>query len=61
VLPCSIDSSYSFRGIALNNLGYTRGTAEINIDQLTIEPGIYAVTGANGKLSPPRSMRQVFI
>ena len=39
------------QGIVLNNLGYSRGTAEIFVDHLVIEPGIYAVTGANGEVA----------
>jgi hypothetical protein len=59
VLPCRIDTdsladsinqgNNSHKGIAIDNLGYKRGTAEILIDHLIIEPGIYAVTGANGE------------
>lgn len=47
VLPFRIDADASKSiGIAVNNLGYSRGSAEITIDNLVIEPGIYAVTGA---------------
>lgn len=60
VLPCHIEDEVSstsnnereisqVKGIVLNNLGYSRGSAEIWIEHLVIEPGIYAVTGANGK------------
>lgn len=62
VLPCRIDSGLNSsgsknltgrgsQGIVLNNLGYSRGTAEIFVDHLAIEPGIYAVTGANGEVT----------
>lgn len=50
VLPCRIEPDSSSTSIALKNLGYSRGSAEIMIDHLTIEKGIYAVTGANGEL-----------
>ena len=45
LLPCNIGSS---RGIELSNLQYSRGTASVNVEQLVLEPGVYAVTGANG-------------
>jgi len=45
LLPCSIGST---SGIELSNLQYSRGTASVNVEQLVLEPGVYAVTGANG-------------
>ena len=50
-LPCQIDDEKQNNGININNLGYSRGSAEIMIDHLVIGPGIYAVTGANGELN----------
>ena len=55
LLPCRIGSTGDVAdkptpggGIVLNNLQYSRGTASVSIEHLVIEPGIYAVTGANG-------------
>lgn len=45
LLPCNIGST---SGIELSNLQYSRGTASVNVEQLVLEPGVYAVTGANG-------------
>ena len=45
LLPCNIGST---GGIELSNLQYSRGTATVNVEQLVLEPGVYAVTGANG-------------
>ena len=50
LLPCQINSENDKRGsIVLNNLQYSRGTASVSMEQLVVEPGIYAVTGANGR------------
>ena len=46
LLPCKIDSIEG--SIVLNNLQYSRGTASVSVENLVLEPGIYAVTGANG-------------
>lgn len=45
LLPCNIGGT---SGIELSNLQYSRGTASVNVEQLVLEPGVYAVTGANG-------------
>lgn len=50
MLPCRIDeASGKQQGVVLRNLEYSRGSADVMIEKLIIEPGIYAVTGANGK------------
>jgi ATPase subunit of ABC transporter with duplicated ATPase domains len=46
LLPCRIENAGG--DIVLNNLQYSRGTAEVSVEHLVIKPGIYAVTGANG-------------
>eukprot|EP00543_Licmophora_paradoxa_P002909 CAMPEP_0202449284 /NCGR_PEP_ID=MMETSP1360-20130828/8022_1 /ASSEMBLY_ACC=CAM_ASM_000848 /TAXON_ID=515479 /ORGANISM="Licmophora paradoxa, Strain CCMP2313" /LENGTH=514 /DNA_ID=CAMNT_0049067151 /DNA_START=212 /DNA_END=1756 /DNA_ORIENTATION=+ len=46
-LPCTVADDPS-SGITLNNLHYSRGSASVQLDQMSIKPGVYALTGANG-------------
>jgi ABC-type Mn2+/Zn2+ transport system ATPase subunit len=47
LLECRI-SSDSHGTMKLKGLSYTRGAASVYIEDVSITPGIYAVTGANG-------------
>jgi len=46
-LNCSIASGGSDE-LIVKSVAYTRGSASVRIDNLSLGPGIYAVTGANG-------------
>ena len=49
LLPCLVgNGAKRSGGIIMNNIQYTRGTASVSVEHMVIEPGIYAVTGANG-------------
>jgi len=53
LLNCSVndvqDADHSLNGLLeIHDLAYTRGVAAVKIDNLVLEPAIYAVTGANG-------------
>lgn len=52
LLSCSLDSangSEETQGVLkVKGLAYTRGSASVRLDDLSLLPGIYAVTGANG-------------
>eukprot|EP00560_Eucampia_antarctica_P006250 CAMPEP_0197827414 /NCGR_PEP_ID=MMETSP1437-20131217/4194_1 /TAXON_ID=49252 ORGANISM="Eucampia antarctica, Strain CCMP1452" /NCGR_SAMPLE_ID=MMETSP1437 /ASSEMBLY_ACC=CAM_ASM_001096 /LENGTH=685 /DNA_ID=CAMNT_0043428243 /DNA_START=646 /DNA_END=2703 /DNA_ORIENTATION=- len=47
ILPCKIDESNK-SNLVIENLAYTRGSASVDIDNISLTPGIYAVTGSNG-------------
>jgi len=47
-LSSSSSSSSSSSMLNIQGLSYTRGSASVSIDDLSISSGIYAVTGANG-------------
>lgn len=46
LVPCQVDSSNP--ALVLGNLHYQRGPAEAKVFNVTIGPGVYALTGANG-------------
>jgi len=49
LLDCTIsETNGSLNALAIDGLTYTRGSASVKIDDLSINPGIYALTGANG-------------
>jgi ABC-type multidrug transport system ATPase subunit len=49
LLDCSVDpDSSSSDMLLIDELGYTRGSASVEIKNLKLTPGIYALTGANG-------------
>lgn len=47
LIPCKI-AQREEDGITLRHVHYSRGTAEVHAEHVEIEPGIYALTGANG-------------
>lgn len=49
LLNCSVDPDSSSSGmLSIDDLRYTRGSASVEIKNLKLTPGIYALTGANG-------------
>jgi ABC-type Mn2+/Zn2+ transport system ATPase subunit len=49
LLDCTIsETNGSSNALAIDGLTYTRGSASVKIDDLSLNPGIYALTGANG-------------
>lgn len=49
LLDCSVNSDSSSSGVlVIDDLRYTRGSALVEIKDLKVTPGIYALTGANG-------------
>mmetsp|Transcript_4269 Transcript_4269/g.8167 ORF Transcript_4269/g.8167 Transcript_4269/m.8167 type:complete len:839 (+) Transcript_4269:123-2639(+) len=49
LLDCSVNSDSSSSGVlVIDDLRYTRGSASVEIKDLKVTPGIYALTGANG-------------
>ena len=47
LLKCHVDEGKN-DNLSISGLAYTRGTCSVNVDHITLKPGIYAVTGANG-------------
>eukprot|EP00559_Dactyliosolen_fragilissimus_P004218 CAMPEP_0184865746 /NCGR_PEP_ID=MMETSP0580-20130426/18891_1 /TAXON_ID=1118495 /ORGANISM="Dactyliosolen fragilissimus" /LENGTH=568 /DNA_ID=CAMNT_0027365055 /DNA_START=1033 /DNA_END=2739 /DNA_ORIENTATION=- len=50
-LSCEIagnETGVGKNNLNIQNLAYSRGSAYVKIDEMSIEPGIYALTGANG-------------
>jgi len=52
LLPCNLGSSHGGDSlqplIVFKNIAYSRGTAAVQIDNMELPAGIYALTGANG-------------
>jgi ABC-type multidrug transport system ATPase subunit len=48
LLDCAIDNKNSSGVLGIDGLTYTRGSASVKIDDLSLNSGIYALTGANG-------------
>jgi len=48
LLDCAIDTEGSSSILAIDGLTYTRGSASVKINDLSLNSGIYALTGANG-------------
>jgi|AntRauTorckE5430_2_1112549.scaffolds.fasta_scaffold11080_2 ABC-type multidrug transport system ATPase subunit len=48
LLDCAIDNENSSGVLGIDGLTYTRGSASVKIDDLSLNSGIYALTGANG-------------
>jgi ABC-type Mn2+/Zn2+ transport system ATPase subunit len=49
LLDCTIsETNGSSNALAIDGLTYTRGSASVKINDLSLNPGIYALTGANG-------------
>jgi len=48
LLDCAIDTENSSGVLGIDGLTYTRGSASVKIDDLSLNSGIYALTGANG-------------
>jgi len=47
LIHCSVDKS-SNESLTIDGLAYKRGLASVQINNMILKPGIYAVTGANG-------------
>ena len=47
LLPCHVDEGKN-DNLSISGLAYTRGTCSVKVDHISLKPGIYAVTGANG-------------
>jgi len=48
LLDCTINNTAPSNALTIEGLAYTRGSASVKIENISVLPGIYAVTGANG-------------
>ncbi len=46
LLECAVNNTS--RALSIKDLSYTRGSASVTIEDISLQPGVYAVTGANG-------------
>ena len=62
LLPCTVPppSLDDTNGpLVIRNLHYTRGTVSVRVDHMEIEPGVHALTGANGSGTLDRQLHTV--
>lgn len=46
LLECTVNTTKN--DLSIEGLSYTRGSASVSIENISLRPGVYAVTGANG-------------